>query len=407
MSTDTLKRRLESQLSRETCKQLLIDLVRVPSPQTALLEAEPQLRRFIEDAVAPRLRALGAVCRFDAMGNLIAHLGAGTSGRSLMLIGHAMNHPPSGMPDPYEGNVADGASLGIPGEVVRGRGASEQKGTLAAMLHALDALHASGIALNGRLTFVCCVSGETGKTDAIRNIVEVEGERADMAFLYGNWLKLALGNRGRIDMHVTVHGQPCHSSRPHEGCNAVTGAMEVVRRLTGAFKTPRTHPELGPACLTITGLRSFPDATHTLQGRCEIAVDRRLLPGDDADACAAEIEAIAMQVDGMKDPVSGKPFRIAVTRGPVMHPSLIDLDSPVAQQLRRACVTMLGTEPEPYYAQSAFDQGYLNHVGIPAANYGPGEQSLAHTANDVASVDRTFDAARVYAFLVADYLGGA
>ncbi|HWE79827.1 MAG TPA: hypothetical protein VG270_15045, partial [Pseudolabrys sp.] len=103
MSTDTLKRRLESQLSRETCKQLLIDLVRVPSPQTTLLEAEPQLRRFIEDAIAPRLRALGATCRFDAMGNLIAHLGAGTSGRSLMLIGHAMNHPPGGMPDPYDG----------------------------------------------------------------------------------------------------------------------------------------------------------------------------------------------------------------------------------------------------------------------------------------------------------------
>jgi acetylornithine deacetylase len=66
---------------------------------------------------------------------------------------------------------------------------------------------------------------------------------------------------------------------------------------------------------------------------------------------------------------------------------------------------MLGEEPEPYYAQSAFDQGYLNHVGIPTANYGPGEQSLAHTANDVASVHRTFEAARVYAFLVADYLG--
>jgi acetylornithine deacetylase/succinyl-diaminopimelate desuccinylase-like protein len=407
MSTDTLKQRLESQLSREICKQLLVDLVRVPSPQTALLEAEPQLKAFIDTAVAPRLRALGAECRSDAMGNLIAHLGAGASGRSLMLIGHAMNHPPGGMPDPYAGNVADGASIGIPGEVVRGRGASEQKGTLAAMLHALDALHASGISLSGRLTFVCCVSGETGKTDAIRNVVEVEGERADMAFLYGNWLKLALGNRGRIDMHVTVHGQPCHSSRPHEGCNAVTGAMEVIRRLTEAFRTPRTHPDLGPACLTVNGLRSFPEATHTLQGRCEISVDRRLLPGDDADACAAEIERMAMQVDGMPDPVSGKPFRIEVTRGPVMHPSLIDIDSPVAQRLRRACVAMLGREPEPFYAQSAFDQGYLNHVGIPTANYGPGEQSLAHTANDVASVDRTFDAARVYAFLVADYLGGA
>ncbi len=405
MSPDKLKSALEAKLSRDACKQLLIDLIRVPSPQTALLEAEPQLRTFIASAIEPRLRRLHPQsCRFDAMGNLIANFGADTSGRSLMLIGHAMNHPPSSMQDPYGGTVMAGAPFGIMGEVVRGRGASEQKGTLAAMLHALDAVHQAGLPIVGRLTFVCCVSGETGKIDAIRNIVEVEEVRADMAFLYGNWLKLQLGNRGRIDMHVVVHGQSCHSSRPKEGCNAITGAVEIVRRLTAEYENPRMHPQLGAASATVNGIHSFPDATHTLQSRCEISIDRRLLPGDDPDLAATEIKRIAMQVNGMTDPVSGKPFRVEVTRGPAMHPSLISADSAVARQLRRACVAMLGHEPETFYAQSAFDQGYLNHIGIPAANFGPGEQNLAHTENDIASIDRTFDAARVYAFLIADYL---
>jgi succinyl-diaminopimelate desuccinylase len=404
---DSLKQKLEAALSHDACKQLFVELVRVPSPQTALLEAEPQLIRFIETAIEPRIRRLRPhSCRYDAMGNLIASFGAGTHARSLMLIGHAMNHPPGSMSDPYGGALVDGAPFGIEGEVVRGRGASEQKGTLAAMLHALDAVHASGIPIQGTLHFVCCVSGETGKIDAIRNVVEVEGVHADMAFLYGNWLKLALGNRGRIDMHITVHGQSCHSSRPHEGCNAISGAVEVIRLLTEAFANPRMHPELGPASVTINGLRSYPEATHTVQSRCEISVDRRLLPGDDPDAAAAEIHRIAMQANGMPDPVSGKPFRIEVTRGPAMHPSLISLDSPVALELRRACKAMLGYEPETFYAQSAFDQGYLNHIGVPAANFGPGEQSLAHTDNDVGSVDKTFDAARVYAFMIADYLSG-
>jgi acetylornithine deacetylase/succinyl-diaminopimelate desuccinylase-like protein len=404
-SDNRLNQKLAATLSREACKQLFVDLVRVRSPQTALLEAEPQLRRFMETAIEPRLRRLEPrSLRYDAVGNLIASFGAGTSGRSLMLIGHAMNHPPGSMQEPYGGQVIDGAPFGIAGDVVRGRGASEQKGTLAAMLHALDAVHSAGIPLSGTLHFICCVSGETGKTDAIRNVVEVGRVRADMAFLYGNWLKLALGNRGRIDMHVTVHGQSCHSSRPQEGCNAIAGAVEVVRRLTAAFTNPRTHPELGTASLTINGLRSYPEATHTVQSRCEMSVDRRLLPGDDPDEAAKEIERIAMQVNGMPDPVSGKPFRIEVTRGPAMHPSLIAIDSPVALELRRACKAMLGHEPETFFAQSAFDQGYLNHAGIPAVNFGPGEQSLAHTDTDVASVDKTFDAARVYAFLVASYL---
>ena len=42
----------------EVRHQLFVDLVRVPSPQTALLEAEPQRRALIETAIEPRLRRL-------------------------------------------------------------------------------------------------------------------------------------------------------------------------------------------------------------------------------------------------------------------------------------------------------------------------------------------------------------
>jgi succinyl-diaminopimelate desuccinylase len=403
-----LKERLSAHLSRDACKALFIDLVRVPSPQTELLEAEPQLRRFIETAVEPRLKEIGvAACRYDSMGNLIAEIGANTSGRSLMLVSHAMNQPPTTMPDPYAGDVLDGAAFGLPGEIVRGRGASEQKSTMAAMLHALQAVIASGQPMAGRLSFVCCVSGETGRDDAIRNVVEREGVRADMAVVYGNSIKLQIGNRGRIDMRVTVHGQPCHSSRPQEGCNAITGAVEVIRRLATEIDSTRAHPDLGAASLTVNGFRSYPDSTHTVQSRCELSLDRRLLPGDDPDRAAAEIERVAMQADGMLDPVSGKSMRVTVTRGAYMHPSLVTDESLCVQQIKRSCREMLGYEPDAIYGQSAFDQGYLNHAGISTINFGPGEQAFAHTDNDIASVERTFDAARVFAFLIADYLGGA
>ena len=208
----------------------------------------------------PRLREIGvSSIRYDDMGNLIAELGSGKSGRSLMFVAHAMNQPAATMPTPYAGEVMDGAQFDLPGEVIRGRGASEQKSTMAAMLHALEAIVASGIDLSGRLYFICCVSGETGRDDAIRNVVERENVHADMALVYGNSLKLQLGNRGRIDMEASVVGQPSHSSRPAEGCNAVTGAVEVIRRLVEEIKLDRAHAELGRATLTINRLRSFPE----------------------------------------------------------------------------------------------------------------------------------------------------
>lgn len=400
-----LRERLEAQLDRARCIETLQALLRVPSPQTELLEAEPALRRFIETAVEPRVRAIlkDARFRYDAMGNLIVEAGAAAA-PSLMLVGHAMNQPPNTMPNPYGGEVLDGAPFGFAGEVVRGRGASEQKGTLAAMLHAMAAVTDAGIPLRGRLIFVCCVSGETGKIDAIRNVVEVEGVRGDIAVVYGNSLKLQLGNRGRIDLRVTVQGLSSHSSRPKEGCNAITGAVEVIRRLAEHYPKDRRHPALGEASLTVNAVRSFPESTHTVQDRCEISLDRRLLPGDDPDAAAAEVEAIVMAVDGMNDPVSGKPWRVSVTRGAHMYPSLVTAESPAVRQLTDACRAMLGYVPEDFYAQSAFDQGYLNHVGISTVNFGPGEQDFAHTDNDIASADRVFDSARVYAYMIASYL---
>ena len=62
-----------SGITAERIKSVLIELARIPSPLTELFEAEPQLRQFIDTAVAPRLRHIGITdIRRDPMGNLLA-----------------------------------------------------------------------------------------------------------------------------------------------------------------------------------------------------------------------------------------------------------------------------------------------------------------------------------------------
>ena len=405
MEASNIKKLLGAKLSRERAKELLIELVKVPSPQTDLLEEEPLLKEFIKKAIEPRLRTMGfADIRYDAMGNLIATYGAGTSGKSLMFIGNAMNQPASTMPNPYNGDVVDGAKYDLPGECVMGKGASEQKANLAAYLHAMETVIASKVPITGKLIFTCCLSGETGKHDAIKSVVEGAGVRADMAVLGGTGLKITLGNRGRIDVFVTVKGAPCHSSRPWDGINAITGATEAIQRLLSKTKLDKNHPQLGKQSLTVNHIRSFPDSTHTVQERCEFRLDRRLLPGEDPNEAFEELVRIGREIEAIKDPVSGRNYGIDFRLGPFMYPSLVTTDSPIVRALLRASEVMLGKVAETYYSPSAFDQGYLNHVGIPTANFGAGEHQWAHTDYDMASVERTTDSAGVYAFMMLDYL---
>ena len=115
--------RVVCRITAEGIKSVMIELARIPSPLTELLEAEPQLRLFIDTAVEPRLRRLGIKdIRRDRMGNLLATWGQAKTGRSLMLVTNAMNQPAATMPNPYGGEVRAGSPYGLPGEVVLGKG---------------------------------------------------------------------------------------------------------------------------------------------------------------------------------------------------------------------------------------------------------------------------------------------
>ncbi|MCG8504962.1 MAG: hypothetical protein MI755_10180, partial [Sphingomonadales bacterium] len=85
---------------------------------------------------------------------------------------------------------------------------------------------------------------------------------------------------------------------------------------------------------------------------------------------------------------------------------LVDEDSDIVRLIKRSSQATLGHEPETHFGQSAFDQGYLNHLGIQTANYGPGEDAFAHTDLDMASVERTRDGAKVMAMMLCEHLAG-
>jgi len=391
MDAGTAKKLIEKNLSYDEVKRLTVELVGHASPQTQLLEAEPQVLALIREVVKPELEKSGLRPGIDKMGNLILHLIGRTRRERLMLVGYAMCAAPSTMQNPYSGEIVDGAPYKLDGECVWGRGACEQKGSLAAMLAAMKFIGASKVELPSDLYFVVSTAGETGRHDSLAYVLDHGSVDADWCIIDGP-PEIQLGNKGRVDVLVTVRGKQAHSSRPWEGVNAIDGAMKVLERLKPLMPYPeeKSHAELGKVSLTPNAIESFPKATHTIQSECRIMFDRRLLPGDDP------VKALQQ----MKDSIGQiEPFAIEVQPRDFMYPSEVKKDAQVVQALEHGIRSMLGYEPQFSFSTAANDTGLFNHRGIQAINYGARDIRFQHTDHDLVAVSNVFNAAKVFAFL--------
>jgi acetylornithine deacetylase len=341
--------------------------------------------------VKPELDQAGLRPSIDGMGNLILQLKGRERRDRLMLVGYAMCAAPSTMKDPYSGEIVDGAPYQLDGECVWGRGACEQKGSLAAMLAAVRFLGIHKIEPPSDLFFVVSTAGETGKHDSLAHVLDHGNVAADWCIIDGP-PEIQLGNKGRVDVLVTVRGKQAHSSRPWEGIDAIAGAMRVLDKLKPLMPYPeeRTHAELGRVSLTPNAIESFPKATHTIQSECRIMFDRRLLPGDDPEKAIQQIRNTIGKIE---------PFEIEVQPRDFMFPSEVKKDAEVVQALEQGIRTMLGYEPKFSFSTAANDTGLFNHRGIQAINYGSRDIRFQHTDHDLVALNNVFNAAKVFAFL--------
>jgi len=391
MDAQVARKLVEKNLSYDEVKRLTVKLVQHASPQTELLEAEPQVLALIRDVIKPELEQSGLKPFVDRMGNLILHLKGRTRSDRLILVGYAMCAAPSTMQNPYSGEIVDGAPYKLHGECVWGRGACEQKGSLAAMMAALKFIGAAKVELPSDLYFVVSTAGETGRHDSLAYVLDQGKVEADWCIIDGP-PEIQLGNKGRVDVRVVVRGKQAHSSRPWEGVNAIEGAMKVLEKLKPLMPHPeaKSHPELGKVSLTPNAIESFPKATHTIQRECRIMFDRRLLPGDDPEKAIQQMKAAIGKIE---------PFEIEVQPRDFMYPSEIGKDAEVVRALEHGVRSMLGYEPKFSFSTAANDTGLFNFRGIQAINYGSRDIRFQHTDHDLVPLNNVFNAAKVFAFL--------
>jgi putative selenium metabolism hydrolase len=345
----------------------------------------------------------------DRIGNVIGHIGSG-NGPRLFLEGHmdtvGVGTISSWTRDPYGATIENGVLYGL--------GAVDMKGALAAMVYAGKALVDAGIRPQGDLYVVGVVQEEPTEGLALRALVEEEGLRPDFVILgEPSNCQISRGQRGRMEMEVTVWGRSCHASAPERGQNAIYGAARLIFGLEILTAQLGSDPFLGPGCLAVTHIESVAGSKNMIPDLCRFIVDRRLTLGETEGRALAEVQAIIAR-EGLKAEVAVSEFQVTSytgyqAQGREYYPAwVVPEDHPFVQVLVRAVQRELGYRPQIGQWGFSTDGVYsMGIAGIPTLGFGPGEERYTHTVDEQIRLTDVYQAAQVYARLAVELLGTA
>lgn len=238
--------------------ELLGELIRIDTSNPPGGEAPAQ------ELLCERLSAAGFDCELLAAEpgrpNLVARLAGEAPGPTLCLLGHVDTVPAERAEwsfDPWAGDVAGGE--------VRGRGAQDMKGQVAAEVAAAAALARAGWRpRQGSLQVAITVDEETGGGKGARWLCEAHPEkvRADLVVNEGGgksfelggrrFYTLAAGEKGVCRFWLRTRGRAGHASIPELGENALL-------RLAPALDTLREQPPIEPTPEGIAFLAALTD----------------------------------------------------------------------------------------------------------------------------------------------------
>ncbi|MFM2171854.1 MAG: hypothetical protein RI957_2083 [Verrucomicrobiota bacterium] len=269
--------------------------------------------------------------------------------------------------DPFAAELRDGK--------VWGRGASDTKGSMAAMLWALRE-HAPSLAtLPVAVDFVAFMGEESGQWGS-KHFAEHHGRHYDFAIAgEPTSLDIVYTTKGSLWATVEAKGKAAHSSMPEKGSNAIMTLARALDRLEEELRPKLgsyTHPVLGASTMNVGTFHGGTRA-NIVPDHAEAQLDIRIAPSlDQAGGALALLESVIAQLS--------LPVRLCYAHeNPPMETSCENPYLRLLQQSREG-TRLVGA---PWFSDAA----HLSRGGIPSVCMGPGSIDQAHTADEFLRVD--------------------
>jgi len=263
----------------------------------------------------------------------------------------------------------------IDGDRLFGRGSSDMKGGLAAIVVAAERLAGLGAGSAG-LELVLCAGEETGCEGALQiaGTAGALGRTGAVLVAEPTSNYPCTAHKGVVWLDAHTRGKTAHGSMPELGENAVYAMARAIGKLEGFALPPADHELLGRPTLsvgTVSGgmnVNSVPDAATA-------GIDIRTVPGLGEDEAIAAVAQLLGEEVGLSERVK-------------LPPVVTDPGDPWVAEVYEVMGPLIGERPEARGLAYFTDASALTpaYGSPPTIVCGPGHAGQAHQTDEHCSV---------------------
>lgn len=383
--------------------QLLADLVAIPTENPPGKHYRPCV-----DLLETRLQEVGLDC--ERLGPSISTLDAEDSPESLLAT-HGRGERVLYFHGHYDVVPAQNSAQFQPlrkEHFLFGRGSSDMKGGIVAMLYAIRALQKIEADLKGKIGLLLVPNEETGGLNGTAWLAQ-EGLLGRNAI--GMLLAEPTGgvvwnaNRGAVSMRVRVFGKPAHVGLQHQGANAFERMHTVVgklQQLKHEVEQRTTRFRVGSeqarnSILMLGGASGGSANFNVVPEQCWFTIDRRINPEEDL---ATEKNKLLDVLERCKQ--DGIPLEWEIFQEGSSAAS--DQDGRLGEALSKNVRVVTEQAPRFEMCPGLLETRFYASLGIPAFAYGPGFLSVSHGPNEYVDLRRIVATAAIYALTAMQML---
>ncbi len=373
MTSESTRIREKAGKERSNLIKFLRDIIRIESPSGGEKKVSGRVCREMKEAGFDRVTVSDS-------GSVIGRIGKGR--KKILFDAHidtvGIGNIKNWTHNPYGAVLKKGT--------VHGRGACDDKGSVAAMVFAGKLIKELGLEDDYTLYVSASALEEEAEGKGIREVMKITGRPDCVIIGEPSGLKIIRGHKGRIGVKITTKGRSIHASTPEKGINAIYRMTPLVKSVDAANRAYTCNSILGRSTICVTGIESGGASHNTVPDKCIARLDRRTTEKETKQKVMKEIKNLAGR--NGKVEVSNRFFPAWV----------MDSKHPMLKAAAKTYKTMFGKKPEihlwPFCTNGSYTMG---EKGIPTLGFGPGKEKFCHVPDEQISVDEVLRAAMFYA----------